>query len=45
MQLGISKCYLTHKFHWSTTKLYEKIGYHDESNCLLEYYKKLVFST
>ncbi len=37
MQLEISKCYFSHNFHCSPSKLYDNIGYHDKSKCLLEY--------
>ncbi len=37
MQLKISKCYFSHNFHWSPSILYENIGYHGKSKCLLEY--------
>ncbi len=40
-ELEISKC-----FHWSPSKLYDNIGYHDKSKCLLEYCnEKLASST
>ncbi len=37
MQLEISKCYFSHNFHWSPSKLFDNIGYNDKSKCLLEY--------
>ncbi len=40
MHLAISKCYFSHNFHWSPSKLYENIGYigcRRKSECLLEY--------
>ncbi len=40
MQLGFPMCYFSHniiKFHWSPSKLYDNIGYHGKSKCLLEY--------
>ncbi len=33
MQLEISKCCFSHNFHWSSSKLYENIGYHAKSKC------------
>ncbi len=46
MQLKISKCYFSHNMHWSTSKLYENIGYYRKSKCLLEYCNdKLASST
>ena len=37
MQLEFSKCYFSHNFHWSPSKLYDNIAYHSKSKCLLEY--------
>ncbi len=37
MQLEISKCYFSHNFHYSPSKLFENIVYHGKSKCLLEY--------
>ncbi len=34
LQLEISKGYFSHNFHWSPSKLYDNIGYHDKSKCL-----------
>ena len=39
-QLEISKCYFSHNFHWNPCKLYEDIGYHGKSKCLLEYWNE-----
>ncbi len=36
MQLEITKCYFSHNFHWSPSKLYENIGYHGKSVRILE---------
>ncbi len=36
MKLEISKRYFSHNFHCSPSKLYENIGYHGKSKCLLE---------
>ncbi len=45
MQLEISKCYFSHNFHCSPSKLYN-IAYPDKSKCLLEYSsEKLASST
>ncbi len=40
MELQISKCYFSHHYHWSPSKLYENIGYPGKSKCLLEYCKE-----
>ncbi len=37
MELEFSQCYFSHNFHWSLSKLYDNIGYHSKSKCLLEY--------
>ena len=37
MQLEISKCYFPNNFHWNPSKIYENIGFHGKSECLLEY--------
>ncbi len=37
MQVEISKCYFSHNFHWSPSKLHDNIGYHEKSKCHLEY--------
>ncbi len=37
MHLEISLRYFSYNFHWSPSKLYENIGYHGKSKCLLEY--------
>ncbi len=46
MQLGILKCYFSHDFNWSPFTLYDNIGYHGKSKCLLEYFcsDKLAFT-
>ena len=46
MHLEILKFYLSHNFHWTPSKLYDNIGYHDKSKCPLEYCnEKLASST
>ncbi len=46
MHLEILKGYFSHNFHWRPSKLYDNIGYHDKSKCLLEYCdEKLASST
>ena len=46
MLLKISECHFSHNFHWSQSNLYENIGYHGKSKCLLEYCnQKLASST
>ena len=37
MQLEILKCYFSHNFRCSSSKLYENIAYHGKSKYLLEY--------
>ena len=32
-----SRCYFSHNFHWTPSKLYDNIGQHGKSECLLEY--------
>ncbi len=46
LQLKFSKCHFSHNFHWRSSTLYDNIGYHGKSNCLLEYCnEKLASST
>ncbi len=43
---GNCKCYFSHNFHWSPSKLYENIGYLGKSKCLYEWRnEKLASST
>ncbi len=44
MQLEFSKCYFSHNFRWSPSKLYDNIGYHGKSKCLFEYFNEKLAS-